>query len=126
MSSQHRHSIATSCQSNEAAPQGYINPEKRIAQLKSRGEALSISAEPLRNRSDIAFWNRFWKEKVVGGRSKEDELRAIWAKFDEEERRQRLKPNSEAGKKVVSDNHVLGAWEDDHSLHDLSRDEGDW
>lgn len=110
--------------SKEAVPQGYVIPQRRIALLKSSDLALKASAEPLNKNSNNAFWDRFWKEKLnlVGGLSKEDELRAIWAKFDEEERRQRFKSNPDGGENVVSGNDVLGAWENESLLRDLSRD----
>jgi hypothetical protein len=113
-------------QSNDIVPKGYVIPQKRIAQLKSHDVAPNTSAKYLSNSCGRFYENQLRKEKMVGGLSKEDELRSIWAKLDEEERRQKFRPTSQTGNGVVSDNDVLGAWEDEAMLHDLSRVEGDW
>lgn len=62
---------------------------------------------------------------MIGGLSKDDELRVIWSKFDDEERRQKFRSAEQVGL-LTSGNDVLGAWEEELSLHDLSDDEGPW
>ncbi|ERF76990.1 hypothetical protein EPUS_06858 [Endocarpon pusillum Z07020] len=97
----------------------YVIPQKRVTQLRSLEPAAITSAQHPSGLLEAPSKFKSGREKVVGGLSKEDELRAIWTKFDEEEQRQRFRPAAEGGAGNVSGNEVLGAWEEDHALHDL-------
>lgn len=106
---------------NQKIPAKYVIPQKRVMQLRSPEPAAITSAQHPSGLREAPSKLKSCREKVVGGLSKEDELRVIWTKFDEEERRQRFRPAAEGGAGNVSGNEVLGAWEEDHALHDLYR-----
>lgn len=117
---------ATTSESSERNPANYVIPQKRITQLRSVESAAITSAQHPSDLREAPSKSKSRREKVVGGLSKEDELQAIWAKFDAEERRQRFRPAAEAGVDKVSGNNVLGAWEEEHALYDLDQQEGPW
>ncbi|KAF7506681.1 hypothetical protein GJ744_011510 [Endocarpon pusillum] len=102
----------------------YVIPQKRVSQLRSLEPTAITSAQHPSGLSAAPFKLKSCREKVVGGLSKEDELQAIWKKFDEEEGRQRFRPAAEGEADNVSGNEVLGAWEEDHALHDLYQEDG--
>lgn len=106
---------------NKEIPAKYVVPQKRVMQLRSPEPAAMTSAQHPSGLREAPSKLKSYREKVVGGLSKEDELRVIWTKFDEEERRQRFRPVAERGADKVSGNEVLGAWEEDSALHDLFR-----
>lgn len=111
---------------SENKPQNYVIPQKRITKLQSLDDATVPSAQLPQSRRDTVLWPRSFKENVVGGLVMEDQLQAIWAEFDEEERRQEFKPPEQGGGKVASGDHVLGAWEEEAALDDLDDEEGPW
>jgi hypothetical protein len=110
----------------EQIPTNYVIPQKRVTQLQSFENAAATSAQLPPSHRDNISRPRPPKEKVIGGLSKEDQLQAIWADFDEQERRQRFKPEEQGGGKPTSGNDVLGAWEEEVALHDLDDEEGPW
>lgn len=112
---------------NDTVPSNYMIPQKRVMQLRSLETATTASARLPQSRWNGALRPRPLKEKVIGGLSKEDQLQAIWANFDEEERRHRFRPVvQEGGHNMASGNDVLGAWEEELALHDLDYEESPW
>jgi hypothetical protein len=111
---------------NETNPRNYIIPQKRAMQMESVQEPSRTHTQRIQHRWDSAFKTRVSKEKVIGGLTKEDELRSMWIKFDEQERRERFRPARGFEDRPLSGNEVLGAWEEECMLYDLERDEGPW
>lgn len=110
---------------NDCIPLHYIIPQKRVWQLRSIDQALPPTQRSRRH------WNyvskpRSSKEKVVGRLSEEDQLQAMWAKFDEEEREQGYRSALSVREDMISGNDVLGAWEGEELLHDLEQEEAGW
>lgn len=114
-------------QFHDTAARNYVIPQKRVMELRLHRKAPDTSSEPPRSRWDNGAKNgpRKLKEKVLGGLSKEAVLQAVWAEFDEDERRKKFNPKVELADVGVSGNEVLGAWEDEAMLYDLSCEEGD-
>jgi hypothetical protein len=119
-------SIEPLYQTDEITPTNYVIPQKRVTQLRLLDNTTNSSTQYLQSRWERVLRSRQRKEKVIGGLSKEDELRTIWAIFDEEERRRRFRPTSQFTDNTASGNRVLGAWEEEPMLHDLSHEEGQW
>jgi hypothetical protein len=119
-------SIGILSQTNEIVPTYYVIPQKRVEQLELLDKATKTSTQHLHSLWEKALRPSQRKEKVIGGQLKEDELRAIWASFDEEERRCKLRPVRQVTANTMSGNSVLGAWEEEPMLHDLSQEEGQW
>ena len=113
-------------QANRDVASYYVIPQKRVRQLKSLEPTPTTSAKRLQKLWYSTSKSRAWKEKVVGGLSKDDELQAMWANFDEEEGRKRFRSNFHVEDKMLSGNDVLGAWEEELMLNDLNREEGPW
>jgi hypothetical protein len=113
-------------QPNESIPSNYVIPQKRDTKLQSLEDATVPSAQLSQSRRNTLSRPRPLKERVVGGLAREDQLQAIWAKFDEEERRQEFRPTEQGGGKSTSGNNVLGAWEEEAALDDLDDEEGPW
>jgi hypothetical protein len=119
-------SIEPLSQTAEIAPTNYVIPQKRVAQLKILDRVTNTSTQHLHSRWEKALRPSQKKEKVIGGLLEDDELRAICASFAEEERRCKLRPMGQVMSNMVSGNSVLGAWEEEPMLHNLSQEEGQW
>lgn len=120
--------IKPACQPNGrvSMPSSYVIPQKRITQLVSLERLRTTSVKHLPGWWSTSFKSNRLKERVVGGLTKEDELRVIWAGFDDRQRMQTLTSVADDGDVLLSGNDVLGAWEEDLMLRDLDREEGSW
>lgn len=112
--------------SNEDVLAKYVIPQKRGVQLKSVETAPPQPSQHFQDRSYSAPKPRSKREMVVGGLSKDDELRTIWAEFDRAEKSERVGLCTLGNETMPSRNDVLGAWEEEDMLHDLNQEEGDW
>lgn len=120
------HPPRPSSKANDKVTTNYVIPQKRVPQQSNLHENIpNSSAYDLNNGWKDHPRTRSVKEKVIGGLSKEDELRAIWSKFDKKERRYRRRSEAR-GDPLITGNEVLGAWEEEFALYDLSNEEGPW